>query len=74
MDILKYDVIAILSEKVNSKSERNGHYSKFQPGMDRQISMREYTRVQRNLLRYQFALAALTKSGHIGKASTLEKV
>ena len=74
MDILKDDVIAILSEKIISKSERNGHYSKFKPGLDRQISMREYTRVQRKLLRYQFALVSLTKSGHIGKASTLEKV
>ena len=32
MDILKNDVIAILNEKVNSKSTRNGHYSKLSSG------------------------------------------
>ena len=40
MDILKNDVITILSEKVNSKSARNGQYSKFQPGLDKQIIIR----------------------------------
>ena len=40
MDILKNDVIYILSEKQNSKSERNRKYSKF-PGTNKQISKNE---------------------------------
>ena len=40
MDILKDDVIAILSEKINSKLARNGQSSTVQPGPDKQISMR----------------------------------
>ena len=39
MDILKNDVITILYEKMNLKSARNGHFSDFQPGSDKQISM-----------------------------------
>ena len=40
MDILKNDVIYILSEKQNSKSERNRQFTKF-PGPDKQISQHE---------------------------------
>ena len=40
MDILKNDVIYILSEKQNSKSERNRQFTKF-PGPDKQISKHE---------------------------------
>ena len=40
MDILKNDVISILSEKQNSKSERNRQYTKF-PVPDKQISKHE---------------------------------
>ena len=39
MDILKNDVIAILSEKINSKLARNGQSSTFPPGPDKQISL-----------------------------------
>ena len=40
MDILKHDVAAILSEKVNSKLARNAQASTFPPGADQLISMR----------------------------------
>ena len=39
MDILKNDVNAILSEKINSKLKRNGQSSTFPPGPDKQISL-----------------------------------
>ena len=39
MDILKNDVIAILSEKINSKLARNGQSSTSPPGSDKQISL-----------------------------------
>ena len=39
MDILKNDVIAILSEKINSKLARNGQSSTFPPGPDKQITL-----------------------------------
>ena len=40
MDILKNDVIAIVSEKVNSKLTRNRQHSTFPSGADKHISMR----------------------------------
>ena len=39
MIILKNDVIAILSEKINSKLARNGQSPTFPPGPDKQISL-----------------------------------
>ena len=42
MIILKNDVIAILSEKINSISARNGQSSTFVPGPDKQVKWAIY--------------------------------
>ena len=62
MDILKNDVIAILSEKVNSISTRNGRSSTFQPGPDKQYKKFLNFPKQGTLLKLQFWKKFIRKS------------
>jgi len=69
MNILKNDVIAILGQKVNSISARSGRSSTFVPGPDKQVRWAiKVHRVQ------QYLVFSFSTVGHIGKASTLEKI
>ena len=67
MIILKNDVIAILSEKVNSISARNGQ-STFPVGPDKQYEVVKSAVADNTLWDYNFSIEE-----HISKASTLDK-
>ena len=56
MDILKNDVKAILSGKINSKSARNGQFSSFPSETDTKSFLGELDPlVEENVARYQYA-------------------